>query len=440
MKIKVAAGEASGGPAQRRAEPLVWTDSPASSLNGTPSPTAQQRVLHIANHVADALGLFSRPLLAGEMMSLAMRRTGLADFGDPSFEKPLQVLIKSYEDEADLSPFGRMVARWDTLRFLQNLLMLKEAEIETPAILAEPIVQPIFVTGLPRSGSTFLHHLLSQDPSNLVVRCWETIFPCPGSEGKAGTPERRVRRVRRQLARFARLAPEFTSLHPITAESPQECTEITGHVFQSLRFDTTHAVPSYRRWLDDAGHLAPYRFHKRFLQHLQHRKGPGRWILKCPDHLFALDAVRTVYPDARFIFTHRNPLEVLPSVAKLTEVLRRPFTRRIDRSEIGRQVSDRWAQGATILTETAARATVSPGGMINLRFRSLVNDPSGSVAMLYERLGLTFGREAESRVQSLIADLPHGGYGTNRPKLGDYGLDAEVEQQRYRNYITVFGV
>ena len=427
-------------PASTRSAPLHRADPAAGLPGGKPSAAIRPTVLHMANRAADALGLFRQPLSVPEMMSRATRDTGLADFGDPSFEQPLQVLVSSLEDEADLSPFGRLAARWDTQRFLQNLLMLREAEKRTPALLDERIVRPIFITGLPRSGSTFLHHLFSKDPANLVVRCWETIAPFPGAEGATDTHESRVRRVDRQLARFRRLAPEFGGLHPMTAESPQECTEITAHVFQSLRFDTTHAVPSYLRWLDAAGHLAAYRFHQRFLRYLQHRKGPRQWILKCPDHVFALDAIRTVYPDARFVFTHRNPLEVLPSVARLTEVLRWPFTRHVDRSRIGRQVSDRWAEGAAVLTEAVSGAAGSVDGIVNLRFRSFIGDPVGSIAMIYERLGLSFSREAELRIRSFIAERPNGGYGNNRSKLQDFALDEGLEQHRYRDYIAQFGV
>src|SRR5208282_5020623 len=159
-----------------------------------------------------------------------------------------------------------------------------------------------------------------------------------------------VAQVTRQLRAFERLAPQFHGLHPLSATSPQECSEITAHVFRSLRFDTTYKVPSYRTWLDGAEHVPAYRFHRRFLQHLQFQDvstgaRPGRWVLKCPDHVFALDAIRTVYPNARLVFVHRDPVNVLLSVAQLTEVVRAPFTRRLDPIEIGRDESARWLEG-----------------------------------------------------------------------------------------------
>src|SRR5262249_8838494 len=158
--------------------------------------------------------------------------------------------------------------------------------------------------------------------------------------------------VARQFAAFLRIAPELPSLHPLAADDSQECIEITGQVMRSMRFDTTHYVPTYQRWLDAEGHREAYHFHKRFLQHLQHQNGSGRWVLKSPDHIFALDALLDVYPDARLVFVHRDPLRVLSSVAKLTEILRQPFTREVDRLQIGRQVSERWRQGAKLLIET----------------------------------------------------------------------------------------
>ena len=287
-------------------------------------------VLNIADGVADALGILRRPLDADALLAVAQRRSGLRDFGDTSFIDPLRRLLISCAEEASLSLVGRMATRWDVLRFLTNLLRFQDAERRDPGILDQEIRQPIFITGLPRSGTTFLHRLLMEDPDNRAPLVWQTIYPYPLSKPARGGRDARPSRVARQLRAFERLAPEFRGLHPLDATSPQECSEITAHVFRSLRFDTTYRIPTYRSWLDADSHLPAYAFHKRFLQHLQHQGDGGRWVVKCPDHLFALDAIRTVYPDARLVFVHRDPVKVLLSVAKLTEVLRRPFTRRLN--------------------------------------------------------------------------------------------------------------
>jgi len=390
----------------------------------------------IAHQFDGFMGLSPSFWSTAEIIEQAQLHTGLTDFGDESFEEPLEVLTKGYRDEASLGVFGRIAARWDTLRFLCNLLMLRAAEQESSAVLQESIEQPIFITGMPRSGTTFLHNLLMQDRANLAVLCWETIYPCQAPNARHVASDTLSARVQRQLNSFAWFAPGIRRVHRLNATSPQECTEILAHVFQSLRFDTTHRVPSYRRWLDNVGHRAAYRFHRRFLQHLQYRKGPGRWILKSPDHVFALDAIRDLYPDARFIFMHRNPLEVLPSVAQLTEILRRPFTRHVDRREIGRQVSERLGLGAEILLAAAGQA--SSHTVAHLNFDSLVRNPSGAVAALYERFGLTFSDSFAERLRRVIAEWP-GRYSRNRVSLEEFGLSAETERDRFGAYIDHFG-
>lgn len=398
-------------------------------------------MLRWANRIAAALGMLRPPRSAAELVEAAQRRTGLDDFGDSRFEEALEILLKSYKEEADLSAFGRMAAEWDALRCLSNLLVLREAEKRDPAIVDQPIVAPIFVTGLPRSGTTFLHNLLSLDASNRVVRAWETIYPSPMPHGHARADDRPRRKVDRQLAAFARLAPEFRSVHPLSADSPQECTEVTSQVFASLRFDTTHRVPSYRDWFDKTDQTGAYRFHRRFLRYLQRQKGRGVWVLKCPDHVFALKAIRAVYPDARFVFLHRDPVEVLGSVAKLTEVLRRPFTRRINRHEIGRQVSERWLAGGSLLVEMADGASSFGDRVLHVKFRDLVQEPLGCVAAIYERFGLSFGQDLTTRIRDFTAERPNGGYGRrSERRLQEYGLDEETERLRHQRYISCFGV
>ncbi|HZY60423.1 MAG TPA: sulfotransferase [Candidatus Binataceae bacterium] len=400
----------------------------------------QARLLRGVDRLADGLGLFRAPLLPEELIGLARRREGVNDFGEWSFQEPLAVLVGAYERESNLTAFGRIAVRWDMVRFLSNLLRLREEEKNDPGILDEPVRQPIFILGLPRSGTTFLHNLMAQDPANLVPRCWETIYPYPERGSVAADPDPRPDIVARQFANFLRLVPELPSLHPLDARAAQECTEITGQVVRSLRFDATHYVPSYQEWLERAGHLEAYRFHKRFLQHLQHRNGRGRWVLKSPDHTFALDALRKVYHDARFVFVHRDPLEVLPSVARLTEILRKPFTRRVDRLQIGRQVSDRWVEGANLLIEASEDLGASPERILHVRFDQLVVDPFGTVSALYRHFGLALSPRAEARLKRSIAQRPGGGYGQNFYRLEDYGLNPDVERTRYHDYMAYFGM
>jgi hypothetical protein len=398
------------------------------------------KVLRTIDRAADILGLFNQPLETDVLIAEACQRMEMNDFGDWSFEEPLTVLLRAYREESRLTAIGRIAVRWDMLRFLCNLLRLRQEEQQNPAIRHEEIEQPIFILGLPRSGTTFLHNLLAQDSTNRVPRCWQTIYPYPHSGRQSRKPDKRQRQVARQFASFLRIAPELPSLHPLNADAAQECIEITGQVFRSLRFDTTHYIPTYERWLDAAGHHEAYRFHKRFLQHLQHQSSPGRWVLKSPDHTFALDALTATYPDARYVFVHRDPLAVLSSVSRLTEILRQPFTYHVDRLQIGRQVSDRWAQGAKLLIDMSEMLRSTPARAFHLHYGSLSRDPLAAVRAIYEQFGLNLSADAVNRINSFVAYRPKGGYGENVYRPEDYGLDLKRERRRYHDYSSHFGV
>jgi Sulfotransferase family len=385
--------------------------------------------------LADAVGMLRRPLEADTLLALAQRQSGLRNFGDMSFIDPLNRFLAACTQEASLSLVGRMATRWDTVRFLSNLLKFHDAEQREPTILREPIRQPIFITGLPRTGTTFLHRMLMEDPGNRAPFVWQTIYPYPLRRAR----DRRPARVAAQLRAFERLAPEFRALHPLDATSPQECSEITAHVFQSLRFDTTHDIPSYRSWLDETGHLPAYRFHRRFLQHLQHQAPGERWVVKCPDHLFALDEIRAVYPDARLVFVHRDPVKVLLSVAKLTEVVRRPFTRRLDPREIGRQESRRWLDGAERMIAVGDDAGL-PEPVFHVHHKALVSDPVGTVSALYRHFGLSLTPDVAARVSGYATQRPNGGYGRHEYRFEDHGLDAGLEREKFRPYMARFGI
>ncbi len=399
----------------------------------------QRAVPQIADAIIDALFARRDALGADTLIARAQDRTGLVDFGDTPFEEPLREFLHSCRVEGDLSLFGRLATHWDSVRFLSNLLRLREEERRRPEILDQSIERPIFIAGLPRSGTTFLHTLLAQDPANLVPRVWQLIHPYPLDDPPSGR-DRRLQRVSRQLRMFGVVAPEFRRMHPIDANSPQECSEITAHVFASLRFDTTYYIPGYRRWLDEAGHLDAYRFHKRLLQHLQHQTADGgQWVLKCPDHIFALAALRTVYPDAGIVFVHRDPLAVLASVARLTEVLRRPFTRHIDKLEIGRQDSNRWL-AATELMIAAADDPTFAQPIFQIHHQHLVADPLGTVGALYRHFGRSLSSLAADRIRRLVAAKPNGGYGAHRSRLEEYGLDPILERERYARYMRYFEI
>lgn len=398
---------------------------------------SHENLLRAVDRIADWTGLVPKPLDADSLMEAALRRSARRDFSDRSFVDPLRRLIRAYNEESDLSVFGSYTARFDVSRCLANLLSFDAAEERNAAILDRRIVRPIFIAGLPRSGTTFLHTLLGQDPANAVPRFWQLIYPYPLRRCFSRSDCRRTR-VERQLNTFRRLSPELDGLHPVETDAPQECTDITAQVFQSLRFDTTHRVPSYQRWIDTHGHYEAYRFHRRFLQHLDAQLPGRQWILKCPDHVFALDAIRAVYPDAQMVLLHRDPLSVLASVAKLTELLRRPFARHVDREEIGREVSARWIDGAGLMMD--ATSTAGAKSILHLHYRDVVSAPMQAVATLYRHCGLTLSIAAVRHMQAYLDRMPQGGYGVHNYNLSEFGLDAAHLRGLFARYMKFFDI
>jgi hypothetical protein len=363
-----------------------------------------------------------------------LKRGRRRDFADRSFIRPFEHLLKACNEEADLSPFGVRALRMDILRCLRNVLHFDAVEAACPAVLERPIRAPVFITGMPRSGTTFLHRLILQDPGTIAPRLYQLVYPYASQGGHLGTAVLK-RWVSLQLTLFRLIAPELNALHPVTVDSPEECTDITAHAFQSLRFDAMYRVPSYNSWLERSGFLDAYRFHRRFLQHLDAQFPARRWILKSPDHLFALHDIRQVYPDARLVLVHRDPVRVLASVAKLTEVLRRPFARSVDRIAIGREVSASWLDGARRMSGLSAN-----GDALHLNYRQIVSRPLDAVRAVYRHCDLVLTEEAERRMRGWLrtsanVDRPWRDY-----KLAEFGLDPRVLRERFASYTDTFGV
>jgi Sulfotransferase family len=242
----------------------------------------------------------------------ARRRTRLEDFGDPPIEPALTILVNSLETEADLHPHGRLLMRVHLQELLETRLRLTQAWnglSEVPEVSV--IERPVFITGIPRSGSTFLHELLAEDPENRAPRVWEVMFPIPTRRKHPKKVDPRVRRAEACLWWFRRLAPGADSVYPIRAWTPHECVAIHSYTLLSEEFVSTCHVPTYEAFLH-AADLGPiYRWQRRFLQYLQIGHSNSRWVLKSPDHIYGLDKLLAVFPDAAIIQTHRNPVEVV---------------------------------------------------------------------------------------------------------------------------------
>lgn len=389
-----------------------------------PLPVA---LANLAGRVVPATAVAS--LDPQRLMRSATRRAGQEDFGPGEWRPGFERLCTALEDEARLNLVGRLSARNHLLQLLENRLDIEAARSDDPAIAAQRIDAPVFVTGLPRTGSTLLHSLLAQDPSLRVPWTWEVMLPGrqpPGADPRAD--ERRIARTDSLLAWVHRLAPRFRAIHPIGAALPQECIAITAHAFASVEFKTTFNVPSYQAWLDatPAAHETALRYHLRFLQHLQRHSATNRWVLKAPAHLHNLDAIVTAYPDARFVFTMRDPVEVVASIASHGVTLASAFSDAVDYPALARYWMRWWAEGYRRAVHFRLR---HPQRFVDLEYVTLVADPVAAVRQLYEALGMRLDDNAAVRMRRFLDDNRQDQHGRHRYSLEQFGLDrAEVER------------
>ena len=397
------------------------------------------RGLNLGGRTLRRLGVETPSLDADALHRAAYARAGVSRYGQWDIAEPLERLLKAYRDEAALTTLGRITVRELVVSLLDNLLRMEAERAANPRIELERIAAPVFIIGLPRTGTTHLHNLVSEDPANRAPLTWEVMYPA------AGRSPTEIERARAQTgARLDwadRLAPEFMRIHPIAPDLPQECIAITAQVFMSIQFHTTHDVPSYQNWLEAAPQKLGFDFHHRFLQHLQAKTTCGsglRWVLKAPGHLFALEGLLERYPDARIIHTHRDPLRVMASMASHATVLRRAFSDRAIPQRIAADWADRWARALEKFLAVRDRAPREQ--FLDVNFESLETDPLGAVERVYDFVGWQLTSDARDAMSRFLAANPKNKHGVHRYTLEQFGLSRAAETARFRSYCERFGI
>jgi hypothetical protein len=367
----------------------------------------------------------------------ARRRTVLEDFGDPPIEPALSILANSLERQADLHPIGRFLM-WVHLReLLETRLRVTEAwRGQLRDLDDSPIARPIFITGIPRSGSTFLHELMAEDPENRAPRVWEVMFPIPAQSGSTREADRWVRKTETSLWWFRRLAPRADSVYPMRARTPHECVAIHSYTLLSEEFASTCQIPIYEAFLRSADLVPTYRWQKRFLQYLQLRRKTRQWVLKSPDHVRGLEGLFAVFPDAVIVQTHRDPLDALRSVFQLAVVLEGLFTRAGDLGETGLREARSLAEGMESMISFREAHPELEGRFIDVRYRELVSDPLSMVRRIYRQLEMPLTEVAAERMKRLASMRSRYKGPRANSTLAQLGLDESAERRRFEAYCS----
>ncbi|MGB5267190.1 MAG: sulfotransferase, partial [Polyangiales bacterium] len=374
------------------------------------------------------------------LIDAAIRRAGSNDFGGEEFREGLEVFVESVEREGELSTLGRISCRETLLRYLTNRLRLQEYRSAHPEVADEVIERPVFIVGLPRTGTTILFNLLSEDPGNRAPLSWEVEWPVPPPDAKSYHTDPRIKDAEKLFGNLDRLIPTLPSIHEFGALLPQECVPINAHELLTVQFNVTFHVPSYQAWLNRQSMLRSYEFHKRFLQHLQSKYMLDRWVLKSPAHLPAIDELLAVYPDALIIHTHRDPARVMPSLSSLHYAFRCMSSDAVDPARIGRDVMDVWSLYLQRAVDARRQHRDKPGQFFDAQFEDTLRDPVDLLRRAYRHFGLEFTDAARDRMAAFLAAHPRGSRGVHRYTPQDFELDLGEIRERFADYCCEFDV
>ncbi|HPG27591.1 MAG TPA: sulfotransferase, partial [Myxococcota bacterium] len=360
------------------------------------------------------LGIVPISLDPEDVFRIAERQTGLSDLGDEDVRAAFEKLMASIEADGRLTLFGRFFARRQILELLGHRLQLVDWRKHHPEVSEEVIRRPLFILGLPRTGTTLLYGLLAEDPANRAPLSWEIDDPCPPAETATYHTDPRIERTKARFAQIERLAPGFMTIHPFGALMPQECIVPTASAFMSIRFQMCFTCTSYDEWLLDTDMRPAYEHHRRFLQHMQSRHKGERWILKSPGHLGPIDTLFETYPDARVVQTHRDPLRVIPSVANLEYTMRIVGSDDVDPARLGREMLHVWSKLLDQGIEARARHPERESQILDLSMREVVGDPIACVERIYRHFEIDFSPEARERMQRYLREHPKDEHGVHR--------------------------
>lgn len=379
-----------------------------------------------------------------EVLATAAERTGgLDDLGEGQgpFLDGLGRLVDSLARDGRLNDIGRIISNERMLLHTVNRLNYVNDRRRFPEIAEQEIERPMFIIGMPRTGTTILHDILARDPVARAPLTWEVTFPSPPPETATFETDPRIAMCAATIPDRDAQLPGFDAIHPMGAQLTQECVVMMGETMCTPLFHNQFRVPTYEDWIDheaDWSHV--YDFHHRQLQHLQSRHAGERWVLKTGAHLWGLEHLLARYPDARIVFTHRDPVKSMTSYSSLTTIVRRVGSDEVDPVE----VADDWiARLRRVLVrgiEIRQAADYPDAIFYDMYFPDFIADQFSQVEKIYEAFDLPMSDAGAERMQAFIDDNPPGKHGIHRYSPEEFGVVPEAVRDQFRDYIDHFGL
>jgi hypothetical protein len=400
----------------------VNSSSKKISTSEVKRPTAI-KILNGLGSVVTRLGGGKR-LEVNRLIASARKKSGCSQGVENDFLEPLRVMVDAINDTANLDFFGALLAEQTLITALANQMSIRAQLESDPAILAEKIESPLFVIGFPRTGTTLMHNLLALDDNCRAPMMWEVLNPTLASRVDEKERQRRIKQAE-AFTKFAYyLVPSLKKIHALTPQGPDECLKLIENSFVSPHFSMYFDMPDYWQWLLTEGesyHQRVYEYHRTQLQLLQHGSSISHWVLKTPLHLFFLDALLKVYPDARIVNMVRDPLECIPSFCSLIAVNRGIFTDKIEQAEIGRFGLQFYVE--SYKRANAAIQSAEPGRIISVQYRDFVKGPLQAVRSIYDHFNMPLSSSFETNVEQWLVAHPQNKHGVHSYSLKQFGID-----------------
>ena len=370
---------------------------------------------------------------ANEILDQAKSETGLSDLGEPLFFEGLNKLIDSINNEANLNEIGIQAQPIRIQGLLSNRLRFEEDLKKFPEILDQEIIAPIVIVGLPRTGSTMTHRLLASDPNHTAMLWWEGRYPALLPGEKQGDIEARMELGKAEVDAVVAASPEALDIHPWDYKGADEEILLLEHNFLSTVPESFMALPSYSEWIEEQDHTLAYEDLKKFIQYLQWQN-PGRekkrWVLKSPHHLGFIDKMISVFPDAKIIQTHRDPIKTVPSFCSMCANLFEPLTTNFDKVFIGKHWSNKLTRA---LNHCMKISEQHPDNFLDLEFLNMIKDPIDEMKKIYEFIGESFGEKTEVAMEAWREENKHE-MGAHKYSLEEYDLTESQINNNFAKY------
>ena len=368
-----------------------------------------------------------------ELHASATKACGLDDFGsdDDNYREALGMLLESYRRDADLTEIGSKMNRFFVRNALVARLMSEAAWKQYPQHAEVTIERPIFVTGLPRTGTTALHRLMSADPRHQGLELWLAEFPQPRPPRETWTDNPVFRELDARFTQAHEENPDYTGLHFMTADEVEECWQLLRQSLHSVSYETLAHLPTYSRWLSEQDWTKPYQRHRKNLQLIGLNDADKRWVLKNPSHLFALDALMAAYPDALVVQCHRPVETIMASMCSLAQHTTEGWSNSFKGALIGQDAMETWSRGLELFN--AERAKHDSSQFYDMDYFDLINEPIRTVEEIYRQFDIEMTDGARTAMEASGAESKQG---PRAPKhtyaLEDYGLTAEAVRERFK--------